>query len=305
MLAASPYHVPPVAAPIPAGAAGIGLRAAHYRELLEARPAVGFLEVHSENYFGAGGAPHYYLERARALYPLSLHGVGLSLGSADPLNRRHLEGLKRLIERYAPGLVSDHLSWSSVDSRYLNDLLPLPYTEESLAHFVRRVCEAQDYLGRELLIENPSSYLQFRASTIPEWEFLAEVARRSGCGILLDINNVYVSACNHGFSAHDYLAAIPRAAVKEMHLAGYTVNHHPEGAILIDTHSAPVHDAVWSLYAQAVARFGPVPTLIEWDTDLPPLAVLVNEAHKAQRILRAASPRPRPETRVPQAQERS
>jgi uncharacterized protein (UPF0276 family) len=268
--------------------AGIGLRAPHYRALLEEQPDVGFVEVHSENYFGAGGAPHHYLELARARYPLSLHGVGLSLGSADPLDRRHLANLKRLIERYEPALVSDHLCWNSVDGRYLNDLLPLPYTEETLGHFARRVDEAQEYLGRELLIENPSSYLQFRVSTIPEWEFLAEVARRSGCGILLDINNVYVSACNHGFSADRYLAAMPRASIREFHLAGYTVKHLPEGDILIDTHNALVHDAVWRLYGQAVARFGQVPTLIEWDTDLPELAVLVAEAHKAQRRLDGA-----------------
>lgn len=291
--------------PLPAAQAGIGLRAPHYRALLEEQPAVGFLEVHSENYFGAGGAPHYYLGRARALYPLSLHGVGLSLGSADPLDRRHLANLKRLIERYEPALVSDHLCWSSVDGRYLNDLLPLPYTEEALAHFVRHVNEAQDYLGRELLIENPSSYLQFRESTIPEWEFLVEVARRSGCGILLDINNVYVSACNHGFSADRYLAAMPRASVREFHLAGHTIKHLPEGKILIDTHNAPVHEAVWALYRTAVARFATVPTLIEWDTDLPKLTVLVDEAHKAQHILREASQRRRPETRAPQEQVRS
>lgn len=338
-LAASTLHAPRVAAPIPAARAGIGLRAPHYRALLEEQPDVGFLEVHSENYFGAGGAPHHYLEQARARYPLSLHGVGLSLGSADPLDRRHLASLKRLIERYEPALVSDHLCWNSVDGRYLNDLLPLPYTEETLAHFVRRVDEAQEYLGCELLIENPSSYLQFRASTIPEWEFLAEVAQRSGCGILLDINNVYVSACNHGFAdgtearaavqgstgcgfdAKRYFSAMPRGAVREFHLAGHTVKRHPDGEfanapslargprldpigdILIDTHSAPVADPVWMLYHTAVAHFGQVPTLIEWDTDLPELTVLVAEAHKAQRVLRETPNRRLPETHLRQAQE--
>jgi uncharacterized protein (UPF0276 family) len=343
-----------VAASIPAAEAGIGLRAPHYRALLDEQPDVGFLEVHSENYFGAGGAPHYYLEQSRRRYPLSLHGVGLSLGSADPLDRRHLASLKRLIERYEPALVSDHLCWNSIDGRYLNDLLPLPYTEETLTHFVRRVDEAQEYLGRELLIENPSSYLQFRASTIPEWEFLAEVARRSGCGILLDINNVYVSACNHGSDADMYLAAMPRASVREFHLAGHTVKRYPEGEfanapslgsgvllrptssilgvvardprldsgmesgatvqgstvsgfdptgeILIDTHSAPVQEAVWALYRKAVAHFGPVPTLIEWDTDLPELAVLVAEAHKAQRVLDGAPNRGSPDTQRARAQ---
>ncbi len=275
--------------PLPARA-GIGLRAPHYRALLEEEPDVGFLEVHSENYFGAGGAPHYYLEQARRRYPLSLHGVGLSLGSANPLNRRHLESLKRLIERYAPALVSDHLCWCSIDGRYLNDLLPLPYTQESLDHFVRRVDEAQEYLGRELLIENPSSYLQFRDSSIPEWEFLAEVARRSGCGILLDVNNVYVSACNHGFAADRYFAALPPAAVKEMHLAGHTVKRHAQGELLIDTHNAPVTDAVWALYETALAHFGPVPTLIEWDSELPALSVLVTEAQRATGRLRTAAP---------------
>jgi hypothetical protein len=290
-MTAAPVTAARVAGPIPVSA-GIGLRAAHYREMLETRPAVGFVEVHSENYFGAGGAPHYYLERARALYPLSLHGVGLSLGSADPLNRRHLASLKRLIERYEPGLVSDHLCWSSVDGQYLNDLLPLPYTEEALAHFVRRVDEAQEFLGRALLIENPSSYLAFQASTIPEAEFLVEVARRSGCGILLDINNIYVSSRNHGFDPERYLTAVPPTLVREIHLAGYSVNRYPEGEILIDTHSAPVYDAVWALYRRALEHLGPLPTLIEWDTELPALPVLVDEADKARQILETAGRTP-------------
>jgi len=272
------------AGPIPARA-GIGLRAPHYRELLATRPPVGWLEVHSENYFGTGGPPLYYLERLRAHYPLSLHGVGLSLGSTDPLNRRHLRKLKTLIERFEPDLVSDHLSWSSIDGTYLNDLLPLPYTEESLTHFSARVGEAQDFLGRELLIENPSSYLQYRHSTIPEAEFLAELARASGCGLLLDVNNIYVSATNHGFDAHAYLEKIPVTAVKEMHLAGFSVNRYPDGEILIDTHSTRVAPQVWALYRAAVQRLGRVPTLIEWDTDIPPLDVLLDEARQADIIL--------------------
>jgi len=181
--------------PIP-NRCGIGLRAEHYRDLLERRPSLAFVEVHSENYFGAGGAPLYFLEQARTHYPLSLHGVGLSLGSSDPLDCEHLRRLKTLIQRYEPALVSDHLSWSSVGGVFLNDLLPLPYTEETLAHFSARVAQAQDYLGRELLIENPSSYLQYTESAIPEWEFLAAVARASGCGLLLDVNNIYVSSQN-------------------------------------------------------------------------------------------------------------
>lgn len=271
------------AAPIPARA-GIGLRAEHYREVVTTRPAVAWFEVHSENYFGAGGPPHYYLERVRRDYPLSLHGVGLSLGSADALNRNHLEKLKALVARYEPGLVSDHLSWSAVDGRYLNDLLPLPYTEETLRHVAARVDEAQEYLGRELLIENPSSYLEYRHSDIAEAQFLAELAARSGCGLLLDVNNVYVSAANHDFDARGYLRAIPAARVREIHLAGHTVNRYDDGEILIDTHNARVCDAVWALYREALTRLGPVPTLIEWDTDLPALAVLLDEARRADAI---------------------
>jgi uncharacterized protein (UPF0276 family) len=265
--------------------AGIGLRALHYLEVLETRPPVGWLEVHSENYFGAGGKPLYYLERIRVHYPLSLHGVGLSIGSTDALNTRHLNQLKTLIQRFEPALVSEHLSWSSVGGRYLNDLLPLPYTEEALAHTVRRVSQIQDYLGRQLLIENVSSYLQYTGSTIPEWEFIAALTERSGCGLLLDVNNIYVSACNHGFDPAAYLQAIPPAAVQEIHLAGFTVNRFEDGEILIDTHNQRVYPPVWALYRQAVRRFGRIPTLIEWDTDLPALAVLVDEARRADVIV--------------------
>jgi uncharacterized protein (UPF0276 family) len=265
--------------------AGIGLRAEHYAAVLETRPPVGWLEVHSENYFGAGGKPLHYLECIRAHYPLSLHGVGLSIGSTDPLDRRHLGKLKALIRRFEPALVSEHLSWSSVDGRYLNDLLPLPYTKEALYHLVARVARVQDVLGRQILIENPSSYLQYVGSTIPEGEFLAELAERTGCGVLLDVNNIYVSARNHGFDAGAYLRAIPRHVVQEIHLAGFTVNRFEDGEILIDTHNRPVYPAVWALYRQAVHRFGRIPTLIEWDTDLPELAVLVDEARRADAIL--------------------
>lgn len=274
------------AAPVPARA-GIGLRAEHYREVVTSRPAVGWFEVHSENYFGAGGAPHHYLELVRRDYPLSLHGVGLSLGSADAFNRVHLAKLKALVERYEPGLVSDHLSWSSVDGRYLNDLLPLPYTEETLRHVAARVTEAQDCLGRELLIENPSSYLEYRDSDIAEAQFLAELSQRSGCGLLLDVNNVFVSATNHNFDARAYLRAIPAARVREIHLAGHSVNRYDDGEILIDTHNARVCDAVWALYHEALALTGPVPTLIEWDTDLPALAVLLDEARRADTVQEA------------------
>ncbi len=261
--------------------AGIGLRAPHYREILETRPDIGWVEVHSENYFGRGGQPLYYLERARCHYPLSLHGVGLSLGSADGLRHAHLVQLKALVERFEPSLVSDHLCWGAIGDRHLNDLLPLPYTEAALEVVCANVVRAQEFLGREILVENVSSYLQFSDSSIPEWEFVGEVARRTGCGLLLDINNIYVSAVNHGFNAQRYLDAIPAHAVREIHLAGFDSN----GMCLIDTHGKPVAGPVWNLYGQALTRLGPVPTLIEWDTDLPPLAVLVQEAAKAQEIL--------------------
>jgi uncharacterized protein (UPF0276 family) len=271
----------PAAIPI---RAGIGLRAPHAREMIDSRPDIGWVEVHSENYFGEGGQPHHFLERIRADYPLSLHGVGLGLGSAAPLDLDHLRKLARLIRRYDPGLVSEHLCWSATAGRHLNDLLPLPYTEEALAHVCARIDEAQNTLGRRLLIENISSYLQFRHSTIPEWEFLAEVSRRSGCAILLDVNNIYVNAVNHGFDPLAYLAAVPAAAVQEIHLAGFD----DSGPCLIDTHGAPVADEVWSLYRETIARLGPYPSLIEWDTDIPSLAVLLAEAAKAAQVLEEA-----------------
>lgn len=268
------------------GCAGIGLRPEHYVEFIESRPPVGFIEAHSENYFGRGGKPLHFLKLARRSHPLSLHGVGLSIGSVDPLSEPHLARLCELIDMLAPVLVSDHLCWSSVGGIHANDLLPLPYTEEALSHVVVRVQQVQERLRRRILLENVSSYLEYVQSAMPEWEFLAEVARRSGCGILLDVNNIFVSAHNHGFDALHYLQAIPRQAVEEMHLAGFTRNSVDGGAgILIDTHSAPVADAVWALYAAALERFGPVPTLVEWDADMPPLAALVAEAAKAEAMM--------------------
>lgn len=264
---------------------GIGLRAPHYRDLLALLPGIAWLEVHSENYFGAGGRPLHYLERARAHYPVSLHGVGLSLGSTDALDLQHLAQLKTLIARIEPGLVSDHLSWSSVGGRFVNDLLPLPYTEEALAHFCRRVDQTQEFLGRSILVENPSTYLQYCESTVPEWEFLRAVAETTGCGILLDLNNVYVSASNHGLDARRYIDSIPAPLVKEIHLAGFTRSVTDAGEILIDTHSCPVADPVWTLYGRALDRFGELPTLIEWDSDLPPLSELVGEARCADRMM--------------------
>ncbi len=269
--------------PIPA-AAGIGLRFPHHRALLERRPDVAWLEVHPENYMG-GGPAVAALEAARALYPVSLHGVGLSLGSAEGIDDDHLRRLAALAERIAPGLVSEHLSWSVAGGTYLADLLPLPLTEEALDVVARNVHRMQDALGRRVLIENPSTYLEFAHSTVPEPEFLAALADRTGCGILCDVNNIHVSAMNHGWDADAYLAALPAAAVGEIHLAGHAVREIDGTTLLIDDHGARVAPAVWALYVRALARYGRVPTLIEWDTDIPPLDVLCDEAAAAQTRL--------------------
>jgi uncharacterized protein (UPF0276 family) len=268
----------------PAGV-GIGLRAPHYAALLERRPALGFVEVHSENFFCAGGVPLAWLERFREAYALSFHGVGLSLGSADPLDARHLAKLAALVGRFEPAIVSEHLCWSSIGGRHANDLLPLPQTEEALALAVTRIDEVQERLGRTILVENVSSYLAFPHSTIPEWEFVAEVARRSGCGVLLDVNNIWVNASNHGFDARRYLDAIVPASVGEIHLAG----HERIGDRLVDTHGTRVSDEVWALYADAVARLGACPTLVEWDSDIPALDVLLDEARIAGAALARAT----------------
>ncbi len=275
---------PPIPQGLPA-AAGIGLRAQHHLEVLSGSPRVGWFEAHSENYFAAGGARVACLDRIRSRYPLSLHGVGLSLGSADPLDRVHLGHLKRTVRRFDPMLVSEHLSWSSRHGLHANDLLPLPYTEEALRHVSNRIAAVQDLLGRQILIENVSSYLEFACSRLTEWDFLAGVAAESGCGILLDVNNIHVAARNHGFDSHRYLRAIPQAAVQELHLAGHSRMSLGEREILIDTHGAPVCEEVWDLYRAALRRFGALPTLIEWDTDIPPLPVLVGEADKANAVL--------------------
>lgn len=264
-----------------AAAVGIGLRTPHYAQVLERRPPLAFLEVHSENFFGDGGAPLAWLERFRGAYPLSLHGVGLSLGSADGLDERHLAKLEALVRRFEPLLVSEHLSWSAIGGRHANDLLPLPYTEEALALVIERVDRVQERLRRPILLENVSTYYAFPESSIPEWEFVAEVARASACRLLLDVNNIHVNAFNHRFDARRYLAAIDPASVAEIHLAGF---EEADGC-LIDTHGAPVSPEVWSLYEAAVARFGAQPTLVEWDTDIPALDVLLAEARKASAIL--------------------
>jgi uncharacterized protein len=263
--------------------AGIGLRSPHMAEIVATRPAVGFLEVHAENYM-SGSPALAALEVLRRDYPISLHGVGLSLGSSGNLDAAHLARFKALVHQIQPTLISEHLSWSSTGGTYLNDLLPLPYTEETLGVICRHVDQVQRAIGRSLLIENPSTYLRFRHSTISEPEFLTAMVERTGCGVLCDVNNVYVNARNFAFDPVAYLASLPADAVDEIHLAGH---HHADAdgqAILIDDHGSAVAEPVWTLYARAVERFGPVPTLIEWDTRIPPLSRLLTEARKADRI---------------------
>jgi uncharacterized protein (UPF0276 family) len=268
--------------------AGIGLRALHHLQVLSESPPVAWFEAHTENYFADGGAHVEVLARIRANYPLSLHGVGLSLGSTDALDTRHLDGVRRAVTRFEPALVSEHLSWISAAGRFANDLLPLPYTEESLRHVSERIAQVQNSLGRQILIENVSSYLQFECSRMTEWEFIAGVAQESGCGILLDLNNIYVAARNHGFEAQCYLDAMDPKTVQEIHLAGHSAVQIEGHELLIDTHGAPVCHAVWELYREALCRFGEVPTLIEWDTDIPALEVLTAEAAKADALRASA-----------------
>jgi len=265
--------------------AGIGLRFQHHQAVLDNRPDVAWLEIHTENYMG-GGTPLRYLEAIRADYPLSCHGVGLSLGSAETLDPGHLARIRGVIGRFEPDLVSEHLSWSVVGGRYLADLLPLPMTEEALEIVGQHVDQTQTYLGRRILVENPSSYLRYRHSTIPEWEFLTAVAGRTGCGLLCDVNNIYVSASNHGWDASRYLKALPPLAIGEIHLAGHTVRRLDQGQVLrVDDHGSRVAAAVWTLYAEALSLFGSVPTLIEWDTNVPSLDVLIEQAARAEALL--------------------
>jgi len=278
-------------ASVPA-AAGIGLRFAHHQAVADTHPPVAWLEVHAENYFG-GGTPLRYLDAIRRDYPMSLHGIGLSLGSTDEIDPMHLDNVCRLVDRVEPGLVSEHLSWSIVDGVYLADLLPLPMTEEALDVVCHHVEQAQERLGCRMLVENPSTYLRFAHSTIPEAEFIAAVAERTGCGILCDVNNLHVSAANHGYDASAYLAALPAAAIGEIHVAGHAVRRLENGSALrIDDHGSRVTPEVWTLYAEALARFGTVPTLVEWDTNVPPLDVLLDEAAKAQAWIERRSREP-------------
>ncbi len=269
--------------------AGVGLKAQHYRSIIETAPDVGFFEVHAENYMGAGGPPHRYLSAIRERYPLSLHGVGLSIGANRPLDRAHLERLKSLIDRYSPGQFSEHLAWSTHDAGFLNDLLPLPYTEETLNRVAAHVDEVQSFLGRQMLLENPSTYLAFAESTYSEIDFIAEIVRRTGCGLLLDVNNVYVAATNQHWDPVDYIDRYPLLHVREVHLAGYTRESDEQGRpLLIDTHNQPVDELVWDLYRHTIDLLGPIPTLIEWDADLPSWTELHAEASRADAILFAS-----------------
>lgn len=273
--------------PVVAGGVGIGLRAPHYAALLERRPRLAFVEVHSENFFAEGGACLAWLARFRDLYPLSFHGVGLSLGSADPIDEAHLSRLAERVARFEPVLVSEHLSWSSVAGRHANELLPLPYTHEAVELLASRIAQVQDRLKRRIAVENVTAYLRFGDADMTEGAFVAEVVRRSGCALLLDVNNVYVNAANHGFDARAFLDAIDPGTVAEIHLAG----HERVGNRLVDTHAARISPAVWDLFDETVQRMGAKPTLIEWDAAIPALDVLLGEAGiAAARLARELEP---------------
>lgn len=269
---------------IPSEPVGIGLRHPYYKEVLETDLNLGWLEVHPENYFG-GGVHRHFLTEIRKKHQLSLHAVGLSLGSTDPVSETHLQSFKELIDIFQPFNISDHASWSASGNAHLNDLLPLPYTQETLDVLCRNVDRAQEFFGRTMLVENPSTYISFAHNEMAEYEFMNALARKTGCGVLLDINNIFVQAFNHGYDAWEYINGID-TRVGEMHLAGHSERHIGEEKILIDTHNNPVRGEVWDLYEHAVRRFGAVPTLIEWDQDFPTLDVLVAEADKARAIIK-------------------
>lgn len=264
----------------------MGLKPAHYRTILESRPDIGFFEVHAENYMGAGGPPHRYLTEIRNRYPLSLHGVGLSIGADRPLDKDHLRRLADLVRRYEPGLFSEHLAWSSHGTTFFNDLLPLPYTTETLQCVCTHIHQVQETLGRQMLLENPSTYVAFVESTYSELEFIAEVAQRTGCALLLDVNNAYVASTNQGWDPERYIQQFPLAHVRQIHLAGHARDADELGRpLLIDSHDRPVCEIVWYLYDQAIRRLGPTPTLIEWDQNLPSWPQLKAEAERADSIL--------------------
>jgi len=273
--------------------AGVGLKAEHYEEILMSRPDIGWFEIHAENYMGEGGPPHHFLDAIREHYPISLHGVGLSIGADAPLDKDHLNRLKILNERYQPGLFSEHLAWSTHDGVYVNDLLPVPYNEETVQRVSEHISEVQDTVGRRLLLENPSTYLTFADSTMSETRFLEQVAAKTDCGLLLDVNNVFVSATNQGYAPESYIDNFPLQLVGEVHLGGHAEDKDDQGAsLLIDAHDRPVIDPVWDLYARVVALAGTLPTLIEWDTDVPAWPALFEEARRADHVLERADLRP-------------
>ena len=266
--------------------AGVGLKAPHYRTILETQPDIGFFEVHAENYMGAGGPPHRYLTEIRTRYPLTLHGVGLSIGADRPLDRDHLRRLAELVVRYEPGLFSEHLAWSSHGGLFFNDLLPVPYTLQTLHRVCEHIDQAQEYLGRQMLLENPSTYVAFAESTYWEVDFIAQVARRTGCGLLLDVNNVYVACTNQHWEPARYIDQFPLSHVRQIHLAGYARDADERGRpLLIDSHDRQVDEIVWDLYARTIEKLGPTPTLIEWDQNLPEWAELQAEATRAEAVL--------------------
>jgi uncharacterized protein (UPF0276 family) len=266
-------------------APGLGFKPEHFPAIRETRPELGFFEIHAENYMGAGGPPHRQLTALRQDYAISLHGVGLSIGGPGRLDRDHLARLRTLVDRYQPESFSEHLAWSSHGAEYLNDLLPLPYTPETLRIVCDHIDEVQEALGRRMLLENPATYVLFEQSTLAETDFVTQIAQRTGCGLLLDINNVFVSTTNHRADPRAYLADFPLDKVGEIHLGGHAEEELPSGPLLIDDHGSPVADPVWVLYAETVARAGALPTLIEWDNDVPPFAELLAEARRAAGIL--------------------
>lgn len=265
--------------------AGLGFKPQHFDAIRQDPHPPAFFEVHAENYMGAGGLPHAQLTALRQDFPISIHGVGLSIGGAGPLDQAHLARLRLLCDRYQPESFSEHLAWSSHGTEYLNDLLPLPYTSETLDRVCAHVDQVQGVLGRQILLENPATYVMFEQSTIPETEFLAAIARRTGCGLLLDVNNVFVSCMNHRLDPRAYLAAFPMQAVGEVHLGGHDAEDLPSGPLLIDSHGAPVADPVWTLYAEVIARIGAVPTLVEWDNHVPDWPTLSAEVARANDLL--------------------
>ncbi len=279
----SPLRLPIFPTPLKAGA---GFKPEHFADILQDQDGVGFFEVHAENLMGDGGAPHAAIAKLREDYPIFLHGVGMSLGGEMPLNRDHLKRFKHVADRFEPMVVSEHLAWSSHDTTYYNDLLPVPYTKPVLDRVISHIHQFQNELGRKMLLENPSTYVAFEQCDMSETDFLMEIVKQTGCGLLLDINNVYVSATNHKYSPEQYLAEFPLTHVREIHLAGHATEEDEAGApLLIDAHDREVSNAVWSIYEKVIGKIGPVPTLIEWDNDVPAWSVLKNEATKADTIL--------------------